>query len=455
VYYDALTPVRAEVTPIRDGRGMRRKLGPHETYYAAAQEEGMLLDVNVVHVEPALEPRLLNQALALVQARHPLLRVQIVEENAVLSFAERPGAPSVPLTTIAWGGEAHLDQQIEDVFSSRLDTATGPLWKVILVRDSARDRCVVLLALHHAIVDGAACMTIIDELLTACGQLEAGTDPGVSPLPLPPAVEQLLAPRGRFLRPRVFVKKIVRRLHKPPNALVPFDRPAPPRERRTRLLCRSLSREATITLRRACRAEAATVHGALCAAMMLTAYEMLRPVQENPMVVCASSVSLRRYCHPGVDRQVGCFISRLESGFRMDESVSFWPLARHISRDVHRRRERREPAERRLWRTDQKPGSHAAARRAIRDTLAEDQNHGRSSAVAVSNRGPFDLPDTYGRYRITGIYAAAGEHLLGPNIAGNFVTFHDQLFCTFAYFTPLMSCETASRFSDRVLSLLS
>jgi hypothetical protein len=182
---------------------------------------------------------------------------------------------------------------------------------------------------------------------------------------------------------------------------------------------------------------------------------MLRPIEENPMVVCASSISLRQLCHPGVDGQVGCFASRLKSGFRMDDSVSFWLLARQISQDLSRRRERREPAERLLWRADQKPGSHDAARRAIRDTLAEDHNHGRSCAVAISNRGAFDLPDTYGRYRITGIYSAAGEHLLGPNVASNFVTFHDQLFHTLAYFTPLMSSETAERFSDRVLSLLS
>ena len=47
-----------------------------------------------------------------------------------------------------------------------------------------------------------------------------------------------------------------------------------------------------------------------------------------------------------------------------------------------------------------------------------------------------------------------GQHLFGPCLWLGAVTFHEQLFCSFAHVTPLISSKTMNNFADGVVAIL-
>jgi len=62
-------------------KSLSRKLGLVETWMALGHDFGGGLIVNVVYLEGILTPDIVQQALKLVQQRHPMLQVYIVESE--------------------------------------------------------------------------------------------------------------------------------------------------------------------------------------------------------------------------------------------------------------------------------------------------------------------------------------------------------------------------------------
>ncbi|WP_293068011.1 hypothetical protein [Okeania sp. SIO2B3] len=84
----------------------------------------------------------------------------------------------------------------------------------------------------------------------------------------------------------------------------------------------------------------------------------------------------------------------------------------------------------------------------------EENSTGRIKTINISNRGKFDLAESYGKLKIKEIYFIVGQHLFSPCLWLGAVTFHEQLFCSFAHVTPLINSQTMNDFADGVVGIL-
>ena len=78
---------------------LNRKLGLIENLFEILHDLGAMIDVNVARIERLLTPDILQQALDLVQKRHPMLQVHIVESADGFYF-QSEGTPKIPLRVI-------------------------------------------------------------------------------------------------------------------------------------------------------------------------------------------------------------------------------------------------------------------------------------------------------------------------------------------------------------------
>ncbi|UHQ22826.1 condensation domain-containing protein [Lysobacter sp. 5GHs7-4] len=108
----------------------------------------------------------LQRALALAQARHPLLRCLVVERQGRPWFELQDRPPPIPLRVLERRGEedwvALSAQELQRCFDGRRE----PLARLLWLRGETRSELV--LVCHHAICDGRALSHLLGELLHWC-----------------------------------------------------------------------------------------------------------------------------------------------------------------------------------------------------------------------------------------------------------------------------------------------
>ncbi|MCA1813335.1 MAG: condensation domain-containing protein, partial [Halobacteriales archaeon] len=243
---------------------MDRPLDGWERRFWIVGLEATVNVVTVAYLHGPLRPDALRQALGHAQRRHAMLRVH-VEDTAEGPRWREEGTPGLVLRTVRRDGAATWREVADRELSERFAAAPGPLLRAMLVEGQEEHE--LLLTFHHAIGDALAGHALTGELLRSA----AGHAPGPA-LPAPPGPFALLPGWARGVRGRVrFLREGVRaaRLLRvtPPRGL-PRDAEAPPGERRSRLLHAELHEAQTNSLAARCRAEGATVQGALSAAVL-------------------------------------------------------------------------------------------------------------------------------------------------------------------------------------------
>jgi hypothetical protein len=426
--------------------GLHRPLGLVENLFATLHDLGAMIDVNVARVAGPLTPELLRPALDWLQKHHPMLQMHIVETETGRYF-QSEGTPPIPVQVI----EQHQDQQwlaiAEAELHQKFDSAIGPLCRVTLLPAANPEGIhTLVVTFHHAITDGLSCMHFIDKLLECCRRVARGEAIAeAKPQPLLPPLEQLVSIRSANTTEN----------HLPASEPQPLQSPqfliegeAELSDRRTVLLPRRLSSDLTNALKQRCQAEKTTVHGALCAAMLLSIAERL-PEMTIRSVSCGSSINLRAACTPQLGRDmIGCFISNVDSHYTLEAEPNFWNLARECKQQLRQAIDLQIP--------QAKISDATRLQQVNAQFLLQMSKHqqGRNSAAHVSNLGVFELSPDEKLLRLKELYFVTGLQLVGTCWWLGTVTFHQQVFCTFAYVTPLISATTAEALADGVLERL-
>ena len=163
---------------------------------------------------------------------------------------------------------------------------------------------------------------------------------------------------------------------------------------------------------------------------------------------CSSNINLRKYSKPEIEpNYIGCFVSSGENIHTLTKNTDFWDLARECKKQVNS--SINETINNLI---DGKRFANIN-RLSIKKSL-EENSTGRIKTINISNLGKFDLVKSYGELKIKEIYFTVGQHLFGPCLWLGAVTFHEQLFCTFAHVTPLISSKTMNDFADCVVTIL-
>jgi hypothetical protein len=422
---------------------LNRKLGLIENLFEILHDLGAMIDVNLARIEGPLTSEILQQALDLVQKRHPMLQVHIVELADGFYFRSE-GTSTIPLRVIDKQHENQGIEIAEEELHQKFSGGFAPLCRVTFLRSSTSNGISEIIAtFHHAITDGISCMRFFDDLFSYCQNIAAGESIGevVTMQPLPP-LEQLLESHFTSKNNVEEAQEKPSQEIQPPKLVIEGE--APPSDRRTHLLTRILSPEMTMQLKERCKQEKTTVHGALCAAMLFGAAKIA--FTDTPIhLSCASNVNLRKYCEPEVkDDYMGCLVSLVEETHTLGENRTFWDLARECKAKISYSISKGVP----IYNINSERMYQVNKQLLIQ---VSGYKMGRKNTINVSNLGSLNLLDNQRFLKIKELYFATGQHMLGACFWLGVVTFHKQIFCTFANVVPVVSEQTAELFADSVM----
>ncbi|MBQ0971857.1 FAD-dependent monooxygenase [Streptomyces sp. RK31] len=449
---------------------VQRELSPVERMYWIVDQTSPLNVIARARVHGHLPASLHRRSLDILQLRHPLLRVAITDDGTgahpVFTPLDDRQIPlrhvNVPPDDPAAG--TRWEREVNDrEFVERIDWRTGPLLRAVVITSGGADDegegdvHDLLITASHAIADGKTCLSLLREWIELAAQLDRGTPLRTTPRRVLPATEDLLPRRHRGAVGVAGLKAMLLRDQQAargrpaqriaPNRQVPFG------QRRTQMVHRLLTTEQLDLLVGAAKRHGTTVHGALAAAMVTAVAHDAGTAAATHFSI-GSPVDFRADLEPAVSHdEVGSYVATVPSRVRYEPGHPLWPMARSISRDLVRRRERQDHL-----------ATVSLPRWAGPKSLADSTSFMRFMEeegpvnLGLSNVGRYEFPDQAGSWRICDAQFLTGLSVMGVIVA-TVTTSHGQLAWNFSYVEDLISPSRARRIADdsvhTVLSALS
>ncbi len=140
----------------------------------------------LLEVRQPLEPSLLAETVARLLAHHDALNLRFVREPEGWRQlnAEHDGAAPFEFVDLSALAESRQRAAIEAAaarIQASLDLSAGPLMRVALFRLGAGRPDRLLAAVHHLAVDGVSWRVLLEDMLTAYGQLSRGGEVSLPP----------------------------------------------------------------------------------------------------------------------------------------------------------------------------------------------------------------------------------------------------------------------------------
>ena len=323
--------------------------------------------VTTIDTSKALTKELIEQALPHVCCEHPLLAVTCEQRSDGLHFCPVEGA-AFPVSVEQRDHNKTGEQQRDDIQHKLLndDLFKSPwLFKIVLLNtpNTERSSATLFLSASHVICDGQTLMKLVKDLLRVINQLlnPSSTLPNPrkdSQLRITAPLETEMPYQQRTLRGllgAVGVGFDVLKLQKIASRGRSFRMEAnvPPAQRTSNNLTVSLDEQELSQLLRACKAQEATIHGALGTALLFaisahlqdirTAKE-LRPVDGKIGLPVVTTIDMRRRASPPLSPTTSGYLSsgivsnpRVPLDVRDSDGTlnvaAFWDTSRHIAEE--------------------------------------------------------------------------------------------------------------------------
>ena len=434
-------------------KSLSRKIGLVETWMALGHDLGGGLIVNVVYLEGILTQDVVQQALKLVQQRHPMLQVYIVESEDGLYF-QSTGITEIPVQVIYKQDENEAIKVAQKEIHTKFTPGKNPLCRLtLLYSHQHQNTCEMIITFHHGIVDGISCMRFIDDLLSYYQKINEGENISqVESLEFIPPIDTLVNYNIPSQNPRENDQLANEQPTLPPQLII--ESQASANERFTRMLPRMLSQEKTKILIDKCKQEKTTVHGAMCAAMLFAAGKLLS-IDTQVNFSYGLPVNLRKYCQPEItDQNLGCFISVLGFNQLVDPNTSFWDLARECKSQINDSLISGVHITR-LQQGKLRNSDSDSMKEFVRNYMfSKEDTMGRNNFFSISNRGKFKFRYQADKLKIKELYFAFPQHISGDCFWLGVLTLNEQLFCNFIYVQPVISDRTAQLFADDVMTVI-
>jgi hypothetical protein len=394
---DSLTRHHASIQP---GKTLRT-LGVFEEYFWLLQQRVPRTNVVAAEVAGRTTIEQWSAALAAVQAHHTLLSSRIRQRPGFRPCFEL--VPDAPLALQAVPSESGT--RLFELVSAELATRFGA--DDALLRTSilyGRDRTTLVLGAHPAALDGASLILLVRDLLRALAGEALG-----NPHAMPPSHDELL---GLSTSEQSAPLGLPSRSPKSDSAREVTDGRARDDSRsasETSLavgdeqpLLQQIWFEPSVTslVTRRAREEQASVHAALCAAVMLAGRALSRSWRDQT-IRCASSLDTRALL--GASEHLGLFPTQRSAELEPSTTLSFWDLARAVKQSLAIRRTAVEAAG-----GFSAPVLEMIAAGACPDRLVIGSRQ-RAPTLRIDNYGRLAIPTQYGygRLRLKWITPAA------------------------------------------------
>lgn len=351
-----------------------------------------------IQVLGELDEKRLRQALARVQAKHPLLRCVVEETPGGPRFVLLDRPAPIPLRIVPRIGEPigkdHWQAEVRREWMAPFDATREPMVRVVWLR--AGDVNELLLIGHHSICDGHSGINLVREFLSAydCPERDLGIYDALGAME--DIVPAALLDDARFQR-RVRRKERLLRLTLFLKQLGTKKSPGPCITAGEMYFHRwNIGNEAALILTERCRSENVTVLAALSVAFM-QAFRDVRGAQG--LRKAATMVNARRFLpEMRADAMLG-----LAPGVTLRTKVSagsFWERARAVKRDMTSRIERLGAG---LYET-------LASLERLHDKYSAvvayfDSIPAVRSNITISNLGRLDLAQQYRTIRLEKVYS--------------------------------------------------
>ena len=384
--------------------------------------------------------------------RHPLLNVRIEIKEGEPFFVSKD-VPPIPLRVEARQSDDHWQGEAEKEINQLFSWSTGPLVRVVLLESP--NACDVLLTFHHVIGDGMSGVYLMRDLLNLAGIISRGNTCEIESLPERPPVEELLPQsahgvRGLVKTGALIVKQVTNIIIRRPRKL-PLDGDPFSPDRRARIIHSMLSPEETEFLMDRCHKETATVHGALCAAILKASasqiYETLPDV--SPITICCmSAVDIRGLLSPPIGEEVGFFMSLAITAHRIRRDAEFWDLARNIGKAVHQSARSGEPF------VFLSLLDRLVSRDATPSDLIKMSSETYPAAILVTNLGHLEIPERYDPFTVKGFHFAIANKAVSEHFNAAIATYQNKLVINFSYTEPTLSHMRATALAEDVMKTL-
>lgn len=403
--------------------------------------DSMGSDLIIGRVRGPIRQELLNEAVFRVQSRHPLLRASINwpqgRQRRPHFFVHEPDRRFAEVKAIAAAGD-EWQQIVENLVTEKFDLESGCLLKVVRIFLS-QDESYVVVAGHHAVVDGTSLMRIFSQILqeyeiarafsdTTGGTLSPDTLDKSHPVHAL-ATTPSLASRIRFgWRDTLFAKigktlalKEIRDFTQRPW----FPVNSIPRESLGRheiktVCCFARGNEQRwLQLQAQCKNHNVTVGGAFSAAVQFAVARYLisqkksLPMQGGKVRLHLSmDYNMRDRVDIGKDdpASVGLYTSIAEVGVPVSMNEDFWQIASRIIGNAREKLERREPQ---IFQkiTDEIFDLFSLFQKSGVELL---ETSGVAEGINISNVGRYPFPTKVGNLYLEDVYGFNGASMGGP-----------------------------------------
>ncbi|BAY99849.1 hypothetical protein NIES37_38320 [Tolypothrix tenuis PCC 7101] len=421
---------------------MLRQLGIEERIFWLHDQAIPLHFTMAAKVIGELQVDSLQQALAWVQQRHPLLGVRIVLDSLGNPWFTEDSA-TIPLRVVQRQSEQQWQQEVEQELAHPFNWNQAPLIRIVLVH--AADCSELIITCHHAIADGMSVVYLLRDILQAVG--------------IPGSQQQILPERPAYEYLTPIAHKI-----KPPTKdsqleLVNPSQTIPPaKSLHFRLLTWSLSPEETATVILRCRQAQTSVHAAICAAFLLAiaqshhsqndteaqSLEQKQPVTLN----CLTAINIRQFLTPPIQEDFGYYFTSNISAHTITPNLSLWDLAHVIKAQLN---QKMSPDQ--IFAHLPEAQAFITSNPSI-DTIKDIFQELYRYDVLVSNLGKLHIPTQYGHLQLAAIYGPSGAiHVAKGRFIG-VATLGDQMFFNLLYPDSNISLTEIEHLQKKTMQLL-
>ncbi len=424
--------------------GVNRALGPAERFNWLADHAQCTNFAVTAEVDGALVAARVRSALDAAQARHPMLRARVSVQRGKVVF-DAPDCPPIPLEVIAADADADPKawlRTLEHVQDAPFEVGSCPLARCYLF--ASPDTAVLMLAFNHAIADARSAANVLVELIE---HATAATPPELPTRPPPAALESLYpwSLRGLAARLRMvmsffgLILRVIRDGY--PKRVWPLPSARGVGSRQTKVVTFELDVSALVAR---CRQEGTTVHGALMAAHLLSAGELLG-VRSGSIT---HAVDLRPHLteRPTAE-DLGYYITLIPTFHRV--AGDFWALARSGRQQLVTLRDRGDGH---LWWWTIPPALLLPPNEVGASRIAKLVLLGPPGTM-ITNIGRVLDSETVGTVRVRSLRFAIGPpdnyvHVVAASAVGS------KLFVTISYNPSVLEPRQAADLASRMRDLL-
>lgn len=426
----------------------RKLTPPEEAMTILNQYSGCFSIATVSKIKGQLNLEILSKTLELIQAHHPLLNCRIIRSLHSLQFTNE-GTNVISLDIIDNPDGKPWETIVIDKFNIPLEQDKC-LLKCFLIQDyNDPNSSSFITVIHHGIADGRSTIRLHDLIFNYYEKLDNNLPiPQPEPFSFLPDIKTLLPWFSRsyagfmlgivsLLKQKV-KEKIYQVKKISPSQLVSIN------HRKGHFIHHCLDENLTQLIIKKCQEETTTVHGAICASLLLTiAIEIQPNLQKNINLSCQSYIDLRQRLTPIIsDEKLALMISFLISSHKITPKIKFWDLARDITKQL---------------KLELKRGDFLKYpmlfKSMIKSSLVNPEE--ATPTVAVTNLGKIQMNNHYGNLEIENICFVPNVALYSNTLALAASTFYDKMTLNFAFSHPSISPETIEKLAKRMIDRLS